>query len=346
MGVSFRPLLLVREAPHFTIRLVAVGSCRTDDYLKEMLDMNFRALLLVFLAAIPMGLAEDEPFLVVLGVAQDAGYPQAGCRKACCQNAFGDAAARRFAASVAVVDPVSGQRWLFDCTPDFREQLRLLDEVAAPKKAAAIDGIFLTHAHVGHYSGLIHLGREVMGTQAVPVFTMPRMQKFLTNNGPWSQLVSLKNIELKPLADAKSVQLNDRISVTPLLVPHRDEFSETVGFVIKGPSRSVLFLPDIDKWGKWKTPIEQVISEVDVAYLDGTFFANGEIPGRDMSLIPHPFVTESLSRFAKLSESDRAKVRFIHLNHTNPALRADSPATRTIRSSGSDVAAQGERQEL
>lgn len=300
-------------------------------------------LLLVLLV---VRVSADEPFVVVLGVAQDAGYPQAGCRKPCCRQVAGKPELRRFAASLAVVDPETKQRWLVECTPDFREQLRLLDDNAPPIQGQTLDGILLTHAHIGHYSGLVHLGREVMGAKAVPVFAMPRMRDFLTQNGPWSQLVALKNIELRELSKAKVLQLNRRISVTPLQVPHRDEFSETVGFIIKGPSRSVLFLPDIDKWEKWKTPIEQVLSEVDVAYLDGTFFANGEIPGRDMSLIPHPFIEESLARFAKLPGSQRDKVRFIHLNHTNPALNDESAASRAIRSSGSHLAKQGERQEL
>lgn len=305
------------------------------------MKLRFACLLLLLGAEC---IADDAPYLVVLGVAQDAGYPQAGCRKECCQNVIGDSKARRFAASLAVVDSKTQQRWILDCTPDFREQLQLLDRVVPGSDS--LDGIFLTHAHIGHYAGLMHLGREAMGAKAMPVFAMPRMRKFLTNNGPWSQLVSLQNIELRELADGAAVKLNARISITPLLVPHRDEFSETVAFVIRGPSRAALFLPDIDKWEKWKTPIEQVLSSVDVAYIDGTFFANGEIPGRDMSLIPHPFIEESLARFAKLPESERAKVRFIHLNHTNPALRAGSAASRTIESSGSHRAIQGERMGL
>ncbi len=295
------------------------------------------------LACCPLPLVADEPFVLVLGVAQDAGYPQAGCRKACCQPVWTDPGRRRFATSLAIVDPDSHQRWLVDCTPDFREQLRLLDRLAPPPGPAPIDGILLTHAHVGHYAGLIHLGREVIGAEGVPVHAMPRMRRFLKDNGPWSQLVSLGNIRLQPLKPAGEFRLNGRIRIRPLLVPHRDEFSETVGFVIRGPSRAVLFLPDIDKWEKWDTSVEDVLAEVDVAFVDGTFYANGEIPGRDMSLIPHPFIEESLARFRRLPQREREKVRFIHMNHTNPALQPDSAAARTIRQTGARVAEQEER---
>jgi pyrroloquinoline quinone biosynthesis protein B len=121
-----------------------------------------------------------------------------------------------------------------------------------------------------------------------------------------------------PLEDGVPIPLNERITVTPLRVPHRDEYSETVGFLIRGPSRSILWLPDIDKWEKWPTPLESVLAGVGVAYLDGTFYDASELPGRDLREIPHPLMTETLSR---LKSPMLAKVRFIHLNQSNPLLR-------------------------
>ena len=296
----------------------------------------------------------DSPFVIVLGTAQDAGYPQTACRRPCCEAARQDPTLARYVASLAIVDPVSHQRWIIDCTPDFREQLAMLDAIAAPVSDDAnamiaqplLDGILLTHAHIGHYTGLQDLGREVTGASSVPVYTMPRMAEFLTHNGPWNQLVSLHNIELRPLAADAPAMLNERISITPIRVPHRDEYSETVGYRIVGPSRSVLYISDIDKWHRWDRLIEDEIQRVDVAYLDGTFFDGEELGGRDMAEIPHPFVRESMERFAALPDAERAKIRFIHLNHTNPLLRDDSAAMKELRSAGLDVAPQGEVQPL
>lgn len=295
--------------------------------------------------------------LVVLGIAQDAGFPQAGCKKRCCQRAWLDPQLRRKVSCVGLIDHETGQRWIFDCTPDFPDQLQTLDRMSRDRLGVAdasqpvkriepLDGIFLTHAHIGHYAGLIHLGREVMGTSDIPVFAMPRMKQFLSNHGPWSQLVKLNNISIRSLKADQSVQLNDRISVTPFLVPHRDEFSETVGFKIAGPSKSVAFLPDIDKWSRWDRSIESLIKDVDLALLDGTFFENGEIPGRDMSQIPHPFVSESIKRFSTLDETDRKKVKFIHFNHTNPVLQPDGNAKRQIEMASMSIAAEGESIDL
>ena len=286
--------------------------------------------------------------LVVLGIAQDAGYPQAGCLKPCCQRAWADPSIRRWVSSVAVIDHESKQRFLLDCTPDFPAQWQWLGANAtyADGSKPRIDGILLTHAHIGHYTGLMHLGREAMGTKDVPVYAMPRMSDFLKKNGPWSQLVELSNIQIQPMIADQPIQLNVRLSITPIMVPHRDEFSETVGFIVTGPNKKALYLPDIDKWSQWDRSIEKIIAGVDVAYLDGTFLSNGELPGRDMSLIPHPFIQESINRFAPLDESERQKVRFIHLNHTNPALQKDSSAQRQIRQAGMAVADQGEKVSL
>jgi pyrroloquinoline quinone biosynthesis protein B len=238
---------------------------------------------------------------------------------------------------------------MIDATPDFRVQLHQMDLVAPAVSVPGLDGIFLTHGHMGHYSGLLHLGREVIGAQRVPVWAMPRMERFLSDNAPWQQLVGLGNIRLHPLRDGVAVALADDLSVTPIVVPHRDEYTETVGFVLRGPKRSVLFIPDIDKWERWDalgTSIESWIVRVDVAYLDGTFYADGEIPGRAMSEIPHPFIAESLLRFASLPASERSKIRFVHLNRSNPALDPESVEADAVREAGCLLAEEGERVRL
>lgn len=274
------------------------------------------------------------PYAIVLGIAQDGGYPQAGCNRADCIAAWRNPKLRRRVASLAIIDPQSHQRWIIDATPDFPSQLRTIEE-AAPRadNAPLLDGILLTHAHIGHYLGIAQLGREVLGAHSIRVYAMPRMREFLSSNGPWDQLVKLHNIDIVPIEDGVPVMLNERISVTPLRVPHRDEYSETVGFLIRGPSRSILWLPDIDKWEKWSTPLESILSRVDVAYLDGTFYDATELPGRDLREIPHPLITETLARLA--NSPLRTKVRFIHLNQSNPLLRE--------RRAGVAVATEGER---
>lgn len=303
--------------------------------------MRLLPLLLIVACTTAAPVSTTEPFVVVLGIAQDGGYPQAGCRRPDCIDAF-ESGKREHVASLGIVDPLSGQRWIIDATPDFPFQLHRLERIAGPPRAGApiLDGVLLTHAHIGHYLGLAHLGREVLGGRRVPVFAMPRMRAFLETNGPWSQLVKLENIAITTLEADRPITLNERISVTPLVVPHRDEFSETAGFIVRGPKRSILWLPDIDKWEKWAVRIEDLVASVDVAYLDATFYSPSELPGRNLAEIPHPTVEESMARFA--SSPSRAKIRFIHLNQSNPLLR---DPTR-VRSAGFSVAREGDREGL
>lgn len=288
-------------------------------------------------APAPPAAPPDVPHLVVLGIAQDAGHPQAACTRTCCTRVRAGLAPGHRVASLGLVD--GEHRVLFEATPDLPSQLAELSP------DGRLDGIFLTHAHIGHYTGLMHLGREAMGARAVPVWAMPRMHEFLARDRPWSLLVDQGHVALSPLADGVPVRASPRVQVTPFRVPHRDEISETVGFRIAGPDRTAVFLPDIDKWSRWATPIEELLASVDVAWLDATFHAAGEID-RDMASIPHPFVVETLERLAPLPAEERAKVRFIHLNHSNPLLSGDAEAFGIVREAGVRVAQEGEVEPL
>ena len=285
-------------------------------------------------------------YALVLGTAQDAGLPQLGCFLSCCSAVREDPSRRRLVTSILISDRDSAKRWLLDCSPDIEEQVvrsqgRPITRDFRSDRPPLFDGIFLTHAHMGHYTGLLELGREAYGSKGQKVYSTERMQRFLVANDPWSYMVETGGIELHQLAPGESVRLSPNIEVTAIPVPHRQEFADTVAFRVTGPNRSLLYLPDIDKWERWNVPIEEVIATVDVALLDGAFFADGEIPGRSMADIPHPFISESLARFASLPEEERAKVLFTHLNHTNPAADPTSAAARSVRKAGMGIAEDG-----
>jgi len=279
----------------------------------------------------------DNPYIIVLGIAQDGGAPHAACTKDCCIDKWDNPKLHNQVSSLGIVDPSTNEVWMIDATPDFSLQLNTL----TMDQKRTFKGVFLTHAHIGHYTGLIHLGREVMGAKQIPVYAMPKMKRFLTTNGPWSQLVDLNNIDIKNLQNNTKIQLNNNLSITPFIVPHRDEFSETVGYKISGPNKSLIFIPDIDKWEKWSQNIEDVVEDNDFSLLDGTFYDINELPGRDMSEIPHPFIVESMEILKNIN--NKSGVHFIHLNHTNPALNRQSTVMKMIKNSGLNVAKKNQR---
>ncbi len=282
--------------------------------------------------------------LIVLGVAQDAGKPQIGHPE---DAAWRNRALRRLPTSLALVDRrgATPVRFLIEATPAIVEQIEHIDRAAPVSAHPGLDGVFITHAHIGHYAGLMMLGHEAAGAENIPVYVMPKMADFLQKNGPWSQLVRYQNITLAIMAAGEPEIIGNDLTITPFLVPHRQEFSEVAGFLIKGPNASALFIPDIDRWEELDAQgvkIEELLKSVDVAFLDGTFFSGGELPGRDMSKIPHPLVSTSLGRFAPLPARERQKIRFIHFNHTNPLNDPASREAQAVKEAGARLSSEGE----
>jgi pyrroloquinoline quinone biosynthesis protein B len=265
-----------------------------------------------FSSAAPRPAQAPDWQLVVLGIAQDAGIPHLNCQQPLCVSIRAGKRRAERVSSVGLVDRASGRAYLFDASPDFNSQIHALTGGRPP------DGIFLTHAHIGHYTGLMYLGRESIGARGVPVYATARMLEFLDRNGPWSQLISLGNIERRAIAYDQSVPLSGELRVTAFRVPHRDEFSDTVGYRIDGPRRKALFIPDIDRWEKWDRSIREMAETVDLALLDGTFASPTEV-NRNIEEIPHPM----MSRTRELLRGTRARLLFIHINHTNAELDAD-----------------------
>ncbi len=279
--------------------------------------------------------------ILVLGTAQDGGFPHIGCQNEC-QKAHKNPELARYVTSLALVDPESKKWWLFEATPDLGEQLQYFQELTEGAYPYLPAGIFVTHAHIGHYTGLMVLGREALGAKGVKVYALPRMIEFLKTNGPWSQLVELKNIEPITLTENQDLELSKDLSVHAFTVPHRDEFSETAGFRINTRRKSSLFIPDIDKWSKWDQDISEILQDptIEYAFLDATFYADGELPNRAMSEVPHPFVEETMKLFENKPRSIKHKIVFIHFNHTNPLLFDKRTKIQVVKN-GYRIAEQG-----
>jgi len=289
--------------------------------------------------------------IIVLGIMQDAGLPQLGDNCERCTLARNDRAEKRFVACLGLITP-SGKTYLFDTTPDVREQIDLLNSKVQRSNTNSrqpVDGVFLTHGHMGHYTGLMQFGFESLSADKIPVYCTSKMKSYLTNNGPWGQLVTKDNIilkEIRPDTNVKSIELEEGISVDTFWVPHRQEYTDTVGFIIKGPEKSLLYLPDIDSWSAWGIETEITLSKVDYALVDGSFYSNFEIPGRDMSNFPHPKITDSIDRFKDVPALDNTKIYFTHFNHSNPVLNKDDEIRSLVEQEGFHYVTQGMEFEL
>ncbi|MBX7078131.1 MAG: MBL fold metallo-hydrolase [Nannocystaceae bacterium] len=291
--------------------------------------------------------AVTGPRVRVLGIAQDGGLPHAGCSCDRCVAAARDPARASFVSSAAVIVPAPQHDAVFvlDATVDFREQLALLrdvrDDPPGGVDRAPLDGVLLTHAHVGHYLGLAFLGFEAIATRELPVFATPRLATYLRDNGPWAQLVAQRNITLVETTPGTASPLAADVSATPWRVPHRDEYSDTVAYELAGPHHRVLFLPDTAPWRRWDSDPLPLFDRVDVALVDGTFYAADELPGRNLDDIGHPLMVETMDLLQSRVDAGRLAVWFIHVNHSNPALEPDSAARREIERRGFALATTG-----
>jgi pyrroloquinoline quinone biosynthesis protein B len=295
--------------------------------------------LLTFLI-ISISVNSQSEYIYILGNTQDAGLPHIGCQHPFCDDNF-NIYEEHYTTSIAVVNSDLKKYILFEATPDITFQLNnlkrnIFDEFLLP------ESIYITHAHIGHYTGLMYFGREALGAKDLMVRVLPRMSNFLQNNGPWSQLVDINNIKIKEINFGSSTKELTNIYITPFQVPHRDEYSETAGYIIKGKNKKALFIPDIDKWEKWDRDLSQIVKEFDFLLIDATFYDSKEI-NRDISEIPHPLVTETIDLLSGLSIENRNKVYFIHMNHTNMMLDPDSELSRLVLSKGFNIARLGQK---
>ena len=289
------------------------------------------------------GMAENV-FVKVIGTAQDGGIPHIGCFCSNCQRAWKEPRFSRLISSLALFDLVENKTIFVDATPDIRAQTKMVRErMSSHKKKNKFwpDGILLTHAHIGHYTGLMFYSYEAQSTDRLPVYCSERMADFLAQNGPWSQLVEQKNIVTKTIRPENLQSLTSHISILAIQVPHRDEYTDTLGYKIIGPNRSLLYIPDIQNWKTWDRSIVDEIQKVDIALLDGTFYSPEELPSRDLSSIGHPFISDSMLLLRNIAQNSNIQVYFTHLNHSNLALDPDGDARKTMKKDAFDLAEDG-----
>ena len=280
----------------------------------------------------------------ILGTAQDGGIPQLGRHCPNCSRAQKDPGQARLISSLAILDFKEKQLFIVDATPDIRIQFdragdRLYEQVSI--KAKTPQGVLLTHAHIGHYTGLMFFGFESIAAQRLPVYCSSRMKEFLANNGPWSQLIKQDNISPVVLSPNDKRALTPQVSVIPFQVPHRDEYTDTLGLIISGSRKKILYIPDIQNWAAWEGSIIEAVDDVDTALLDGTFYSPDELPGRDLSGIGHPFIKDSMDLLEKAAQKGKTTIYFTHFNHSNQALDPDGDARKSILEKGFHMADEG-----
>jgi pyrroloquinoline quinone biosynthesis protein B len=264
--------------------------------------------------------------LIVLGSGQDGGTPQFGTPDGVGRD--------RCASSVAVVAS-DGLVLLFDASPDIRAQSQRL-----PRRdpgTEPVDAVFITHAHMGHYAGLLHFGKEAAATHGVPLFAPKSVIAFLDTNEPWATLFSEGHFD--PVALNTATASVGGIDVQAIPVPHRSEHSSACGFSVSVEGEPwLLYTPDIDSWDMWPDA-EAELTRHRVSLIDAAFSDPNELPLRPMSEVRHPMVPDTIDRFAHIATQRRLVLT--HINHTNALGDPDSAIAKQAIACGFEIAFDG-----
>lgn len=168
------------------------------------------------------------------------------------------------------------------------------------------------------------------------------MHIFLRDNEPWTSLIRNQNIQIHEIKSHESTILNLNLTVAQIAVPHRPDFTDTFAYFVIGPRKSLFYCPDIDYF-HYSNPSFQAICRLnEYLLLDATFYSPSELPGQDITKIPHPFANETIRQLNSFAE----KVTLIHLNHSNPLLDKNSPEATATRELGFTVGQIGQTFDL
>ncbi|MDP6187883.1 MAG: MBL fold metallo-hydrolase [Candidatus Poseidoniaceae archaeon] len=276
--------------------------------------------------------------VTLLGVAQDGGRPQAGCTRPCCVGLRPEDTSYPVALGISDGD----SNHLIEATRFLGQQLTVWGQTN-------IENVLLTHAHFGHVDGLGLFGKETMNARNVGLHLSSEMEHLVDRTPQWSLMVDQGVFQPTTFHDRDNLQFSPNLTIQPVHVPHRDELSDMHAFVIRGPNRSLLFLPDHDTWAETLERHNQPsirswleTLEVDIALIDGTFWSADELAGRNQDKVPHPPISQTIDMLGFKRQGD-PEIIFIHLNHTNPVYDEWSEEHTQVVEMGWKIGKQGMR---
>jgi pyrroloquinoline quinone biosynthesis protein B len=292
---------------------------------------------------------------VVLGSAAGGGVPQWNCGCANCGAVRGGLpVSARTQAGLAV--SADDQHWfLLGASPDVAGQIEATRALwPRPPRRSPIVGVVLHTAELDATLGLFSL-RE---GQPLSVHATPAVREAVRDRNVMARALDravwrdLEPGTPVPLVDAEGTPSGlEVIAVpTPRPLPRHlqgvvdDDPGMNVGLVIRDRSTSLAYFPRV---GGPSPAIERALREADVVLWDGTVWSADELHGAgaaadvsDQDHWPLGGPTGSLGLLASVPSRRRL---LVHVNNTNPILRAGSAAHSAALSAGIRVACDGEQ---
>lgn len=264
----------------------------------------------------------------VLGNTQDGGVPHLECSCDLCSKARENPEEAKHNASIMVKDSDEEDsfRYLIDATPDVRYQIT----------GEYLDGVFISHGHLGHITGLLQFGEEGCNKTDLPLYVSDKTENYIRKNDPFRLLIDKGNVEIMNFNDEDEVDIRGGC-IEAFEAKHNRVNTDTLSFMIHGEEKTLFYIADIHEWTEKTLNLMQ---KADIAIVDGTFWNEEEIERYEE--VPHPVMKETMH----LAEGWDTDIYFTHLNHTNPALREDTDERQEIQERGFGVVEEGMEFEL
>ncbi len=295
----------------------------------------------------------------VLGSAAGGGYPQWNCNCPVCQLAWrGDARVRRRTQSSIAVSADGEQWFLFNASPDLREQIAANPPLqpAVEGRHSPIAGVVLTNADVDHIGGLL----TVRESQPLNLYATAKVLDALAANSLFNVL-NPDFVSRRPLSLDRPVELATPVGDVPQL--------EIEAFAV--PGKVALFLEGLDEntgedtvalhvrardsdahfyyipgCARVTPELADRLADAPLVLFDGTLWTDDEMiqagvgrkTGQRMGHISLSGPDGTLAVFRDMPV--RRKI-LIHINNTNPILIEDSPEAEAVAEAGWEIAYDG-----
>jgi len=297
----------------------------------------------------------------VLGAAAGGGFPQWNCGCPNCLAARAGAADAKPLTQECVGISADNERWfLLNASPEIRQQIESFPPLhPRGPRHSPIAAVVLTNGDLDHTLGILSL-RE---SHPLLIYATERVQQGFTENNvfyrtlmrfpgqvTWRTLALGREIPLDGV-DGGSSGLSIEAVPTPGKPPvHLEGLSdsdpgENIGVLIRDAATGGR-LAYFSATGDLTPATRATLDRADCVFFDGTFWSSDELialglgtkRAEDMAHLPVGGAGGSLDQLAGLRASRRI---YIHINNTNPLLRAGSAERKQAEASGWEIAHDG-----
>jgi pyrroloquinoline quinone biosynthesis protein B len=294
----------------------------------------------------------------ILGSAAGGGFPQWNCRCPTCEAARGGVRAQPRTQSSLAVRGHGGPWFLVNASPDARQQLEGLSDLAVDAvRAPPVAGVLLTDAEIDHTAGLLLL-RE--SSQPVRVYGEAAVERALRVGYPVLPILErYSGVEFRTLEPGRAMALEgssltvEAFDVGGDAPRYLDGSGVTMGasgmvFRDDAGSGVVTYVPGL---ARLDDDVLRRFAASDLLLVDGTFWRDDDLArlgistrtARDMGHLPLSGPDGTLAVLARL---ERPRTALVHINNTNPILLEDSPERDQVLRAGVEVAYDGLEIEL